>query len=139
MGTWTITIEGHGINHNGTPKDADEMAKAFVAALRQSGHTEVKGFFVYGPKLATPLEATMARGVGFRKLEPLAPICDFKEWVKDRNGHYARDCTRDAVLAKFDGQDIITVRCVEHSTDSHPGLPGKPVTDGMVALRPAVI
>jgi len=112
MGTWTIVIEGHGINHNGTPKDADEMGKALVAALRASGHTEVKGYFLYGPKLATAfVEATMKRGTGSRLAEPLSPLCDQRTFHSDRNGGWSEPCLRPAVEAIVQGQEIITVRC----------------------------
>ncbi len=43
MGDWNITIRGRGAHHNKDhPKDANRMAEAFVAALRDAGH-EVKG------------------------------------------------------------------------------------------------
>jgi hypothetical protein len=118
MGTYSIIIEGHGINHNGTSKDADEMAKAFVHALRSSGQAEVKGYFVYGPKLATSfVEETMKRGFGSKMAEPLAPLCDHKTWVREpRGGEYAQACTKEAVFAKFDAREVVTVRCADHST-----------------------
>ena len=38
MGTWRITIEGHGIHHNGRQDDANEMAGVFVGELLAAGH-----------------------------------------------------------------------------------------------------
>jgi len=38
MGTWTITIEGHGIHHNGRQDDAEVMASVFVGELLAAGH-----------------------------------------------------------------------------------------------------
>lgn len=75
MGDYSIVIQGCGINRNGTPNDADEMAKALVAALRGNHHTKVKGFFCYGVELADTVEAMMPHGPGFKHAEPLVPLC----------------------------------------------------------------
>lgn len=37
MGSWAITIHGHGIHDNGKEEDADAMLKKFVAELRAKG------------------------------------------------------------------------------------------------------
>lgn len=38
MGTWTIRVKGHGQHHNGSPTDADVIARDFVNALKVAGH-----------------------------------------------------------------------------------------------------
>jgi hypothetical protein len=38
MGTWKITVEGHGIHHNNRADDANEMARGFGNALLRNGH-----------------------------------------------------------------------------------------------------
>ena len=38
MGTWNITIKGHGCHHNKRVDDAEVMSAAFVSALRAAGH-----------------------------------------------------------------------------------------------------
>lgn len=123
MGTYSIVIEGHGINHNNPPHplDADQLARQFVEAMRKAGHTEVKGYFVYGPKLATTmLEPTMSRGLGSKRLEPLVPMCDHKEWVGDKHGRYARDCGKEADFANYNGQELVSVRCAPHAPVDDP-------------------
>ena len=135
MGTYSIVIEGSGINHNGTPQDADEMGKAFVSALRASGHTNVKGYFAYGPQLATQLEATMERGVGHKLLEPLAPLCDWKTYRPSENGRMGWDelCQNEATHALRDGLVYVNVRCDEkaHRLEEPAG--------DIVSIREAVL
>ena len=55
MGNYTIIIEGHGINGNGTDKDADVMAREFAQALINAGQLDVKASFVYGTSLITQI------------------------------------------------------------------------------------
>ncbi len=38
MGSWVITIRGHGAHHNGRTDDADAMTAAHVRAMRLAGH-----------------------------------------------------------------------------------------------------
>ena len=46
MGTWAITVEGHGIHHNGRQDDAEAMAAVFVGELRAAGHEVSRAEFV---------------------------------------------------------------------------------------------
>jgi len=39
MGAWTIVVHGHGMHHNKSESDADEMAKQFVYELKKKGHS----------------------------------------------------------------------------------------------------
>ncbi len=48
MGQWHISIEGTGIHHNKTWKDANALAARFVKYLRDNGHIVTKASFVYG-------------------------------------------------------------------------------------------
>jgi len=48
MGNWNISIEGIGIHHNKVEKDANEMARKFVKALKEAGHNVNKASFTYG-------------------------------------------------------------------------------------------
>lgn len=38
MGAYTLTLHGIGKHHNGTPGDADAVAKEIVAHLERNGH-----------------------------------------------------------------------------------------------------
>lgn len=49
MGDWNITIRGRGAHHNKDyPKDANRMAEAFVAELRDAGHEVKSATFTHG-------------------------------------------------------------------------------------------
>lgn len=49
MGNWHISIEGVGAHHNADyPKDANKMGEAFVALLKDAGHTISKATFTHG-------------------------------------------------------------------------------------------
>ena len=39
MGKWTVVVEGDGQHHNGAENDSDELLRAFVKTLKESGHT----------------------------------------------------------------------------------------------------
>lgn len=39
MGSWTITINGHGQHDNGQPEDIETLAAGVVAELKAIGHT----------------------------------------------------------------------------------------------------
>jgi hypothetical protein len=97
MGTWTIVIEGHGLNHNlpAIEKDADEMARKFVKSLINAGHAEVRGVFVYGPKLIKngtieracfeEQQKLVQQGMQDRvKLEP--PVCTWPTCSRTESG-----------------------------------------------------
>lgn len=58
MGSWTIKVVGHGIHHNGTEKDADEMAAKFVKALREAGHSISEAQLALHKSYAPVLEDT---------------------------------------------------------------------------------
>jgi hypothetical protein len=45
MGTWRVTVEGHGIHDYGRDEDANAMATQFVLDLRAAGHDHVNGKF----------------------------------------------------------------------------------------------
>jgi hypothetical protein len=56
MGTWRITITGHGPHHNvNYENDANLMAEEFIDELRCAGHTDVKGEFELTTEQITPL------------------------------------------------------------------------------------
>lgn len=134
-GTWTIIIEGHGINHNGTPKDADEMAKALVASLRDSGQAEVKGYFLYGPKLASSIvEPTMKRGTGWKMAEPLFPLCDQQIVIhhdaKTGIKHWG-PCPRVATLGEIFQGELTCAMCEEHGGESLRAKHRSPVDGGV--------
>jgi len=68
MGNWNITIRGVGQHHNkGASDDADTMAKAFVAALKNAGHAITDASITYG----AAEELADARGPGIN-VEDLA-------------------------------------------------------------------
>lgn len=46
MGTWKITITGHGVHDNGQADDADFIAQELVEDLEDAGHTDVLATFV---------------------------------------------------------------------------------------------
>lgn len=117
MGNYTIVIQGHGINHNGDPKDADEMAAAFVEQLRASNQSEVKGYFCYGIDLADDIvEKLMPNGVGYRKAEPLRPLCTAHQGGSDGNdaANPADACGAAATHAKASGDVFFGYLCPVH-------------------------
>lgn len=120
MGTWSLVIEGHGICGNKADGDADRMGAEFVKALRDIGHGEVKGYFVYGPKMASDLiEKQMRRALGcYDKMAiPLAPSCDYRVWHNDQRGGWPEPCRNPAAKAQLAGNEIVTMRCVSHPLD----------------------
>jgi|SRR6185437_6877763 len=48
MGSWSMTIHGHGIHDNGHPDDADSLLRKFVADLRRLGHVVHGAHFTAG-------------------------------------------------------------------------------------------
>lgn len=38
MGTWVITIQGHGVHDNGLEHDADARLQQFIEQLQADGH-----------------------------------------------------------------------------------------------------
>ena len=49
MGNWHISIEGVGMHHNpDEPRDADKIARRFVAELENAGHSVSHATFTHG-------------------------------------------------------------------------------------------
>lgn len=49
MGQWNISIHGTGAHHNArNPTDANRMAAAFVAQLKEAGHVITRATITYG-------------------------------------------------------------------------------------------
>lgn len=38
MGSWTITVSGHGVHDNDLPEDVDNRVAEFIDRLRADGH-----------------------------------------------------------------------------------------------------
>lgn len=70
MGSWTITVKGHGIHHNSNPGDADVLGREFVKRLESVEGTEVS---------AAELVLT---GVNQDGSESLGPVTDLRAPVK---------------------------------------------------------
>lgn len=58
MGTWRITVEGHGIHHNNRVDDADAMAKTFVKTLKAAGHQIFRADLKLTPIASSPEPVT---------------------------------------------------------------------------------
>lgn len=63
MGSWTLTIHGHGIHDNGEEGDVDALAQKFIDELREKGGHQVDSMFLtvgsgrkYLPYVITDLE-----------------------------------------------------------------------------------
>ena len=73
MGSWRITVAGHGCHHNGNPNiDADIAAQDFVNRLKQQGHTIESATFVL-----TSAETDLAREDTLKDLHRQAAVVEW--------------------------------------------------------------
>jgi len=59
MGSWSISIHGHGIHDNGLAEDADSLLRKFVAELRGLGHVVHGAHFTAGASQDLTTEETV--------------------------------------------------------------------------------
>lgn len=67
MGSWSLTIHGHGIHDNGKDEDIDQIIKKFIADLHAAGHQLDASYLTVGSgrKYTDDLADSGGIGIGY--------------------------------------------------------------------------